>query len=396
MAFRPARDRPEAPAGLHCKGIAVARKVKVGVVGIGTVAELFYLDAIVAHGARAELTALADVAPGRARAAAEKWGARAAFEDLDEMLARTDVEAVLVLTRHTQHYEHAKKVLEAGRHLGIEKPIAHTFEKATEIVELAERRGLKLAAAPAMVFEPVSQRAKELLLDGAIGQISFVRTQMIANPADRETEWRRLDPVIARLETPPTDQTWMFDAAEGGPLFDLTTYQLIEPTSLLGPIQRVGALTGIAVRERVALSGPTKGQAFTATAPDNNAMLFDWGDDRLGMAYSGYLPPSFRGPHTEYYGDEGALAINGGMGADSVELYRLDGDRAPTWKPVGQPHDGWGIVPRAGAITHLVDCILDDTELQMSARQALHIIEVLELVPKSSTSGRFLETTSTF
>ena len=67
----------------------MARKVSVGVLGIGTVAELFYLEAIVKHGDRAELTALCDVAPGRAQAAADKWGAKAAFADLGEMLAST-------------------------------------------------------------------------------------------------------------------------------------------------------------------------------------------------------------------------------------------------------------------------------------------------------------------
>jgi len=51
----------------------MARKISVGVLGIGTVAELFYLEAIVKHGDRAGLTALCDVGPGRAQAAADKW-----------------------------------------------------------------------------------------------------------------------------------------------------------------------------------------------------------------------------------------------------------------------------------------------------------------------------------
>ncbi len=375
----------------------MARKVKVGVVGIGTVAELFYLEAIKKHAERIELTALCDVVPGRAREAAEKWGAKAAFEDLDEMLALSDVEAVLVLTKHSQHYEHGKAVLEAGRHLGIEKPIAHTFPKAKELVELAERRSLKLAAAPAMVFEPDARLAEELLLSGAIGRIAFARTQMVASPADRATEWRRLGSEIARIDTQPTDQTWMYDAIEGGPLFDLTTYQLVPLIRVLGPVKRVCALSGIAVRERVALSGPTKGRKFETTAPDNVVMLLDWGDERFGMAYSSYLPPTFKGPHTEFYGDKGVLAINGGTGADSVETYDAAANGGTGgWKPVGLPNEGWDIVDRAGAITHLADCILDDTELQMSARQALHILEVLELVPQSHASGRFLETTTTF
>lgn len=375
----------------------MARKVSVGVVGIGTVAELFYLEAIVTHGDRAELTALCDVVPGRAQAAADKWGARAAFTDLGEMLASTDVEAVLVLTKHSQHYEHAKQVLEAGRHLGIEKPIAATFEQATEIVELAEARGLKLAAAPAMAFEPVARRAEALIAGGAIGRVAAVRTHMTANPADRETEWQRIGPNLARIDTPPTDQTWMYQAGEGGPLFDLTPYQLIPPTRLLGPIKRVGALAGIAVPERVSESGPAKGQRFATTAPDNVVMLLDWGEDRFGTVYSGYLPANFRGPHTEYYGDAGVLAVNGGTGVDNIELYRtVTGGRESRWEAVGEPNDGWDVVDRAGAITHLVDCIADDAEVQLSARQALHILEVIDLVHQSSAGAQFLPTTTTF
>ena len=375
----------------------MARKVSVGVVGVGTVAELFYLEAIVKHGARAELTALCDVVPGRAQAAAEKWGAKTAFTDLGQMLESTDVEAVLVLTKHSQHYHHAKQVLEAGRHLGIEKPIAAIFEQATEIVELAEARGLKLAAAPAMAFEPVARRAESLIAGGAIGRVAGLRTHMTANPADRETEWRRLGRTIARIDTPPTDQTWMYQASEGGPLFDLTPYQLVPPTRLLGPIKRVGALAGIAVPERVAGSGPVKGQRFATTAPDNVFMMLDWGEGRFGTVYSGYLPANFRGPHTEYYGDGGVLAVNGGTGTDSVELYRqAKGGGTSRWEAVGEANEGWDVVDRAGAITHLVDCIADDAELQLSARQALHILEVIDLVHKSSSSGQFLDTTTTF
>ncbi len=375
----------------------MARKVSVGVVGIGTVAELFYLEAIVKHSDRAELTALCDVVPGRADAAAAKWGAKAAFTDLGEMLDQTEVEAVLVLTKHSQHYDHAKQVLDAGRHLGIEKPIAATLEQATEIVELAEARHLKLAPAPAQAFEPVSRRAEALIAGGAIGRVAAFRTQMTANPADRETEWRRLGRNIARIDTPPTDQTWMYTAGEGGPLFDLTPYQLIPPTRLLGPIKRVGALAGIAVPDRVAGSGPAKGQSITTTAPDNVVMMLDWGEDRFGTVYSGYLPANFRGPHTEYYGDAGVLAINGGTGTDNIEIYRqVTGGRESRWEAVGEPNDGWNVVDRAGAITHLVDCIADDAEVQLSARQALHILEVIDLVSTSSATGQLLETTTTF
>ena len=137
-----------------------------------------------------------------------------------------------------------------------------------------------------MAFEPVARRAEALIAGGAIGRVAAMRTHMTANPADRETEWQRIGRNLARIDTPPTDQTWMYQAGEGGPLFDLTPYQLIPPTRLLGPIKRVGALAGIAVPERVSGSGPTKGQRFATTAPDNVVMMLDWGEDRFGMVYS--------------------------------------------------------------------------------------------------------------
>ncbi len=375
----------------------MGRRVKVGVVGCGTVAELFYLDAIVEYSHRIELTALCDVVPGRAEAAARRWGAESWFEDLDDMLASSEIEAVLVLTKHSQHYEHCKKVLESGRHLGIEKPIAHSFELAKEVVALAETQGLKLCAAPAMMFEPVAQRTNELLSGGAIGTVYYVRTQMIASPADRETEWRRQGPNLGRISSPPTDQTWMYQAGEGGPLADLTAYQLIPILRHMGPVKRVAGLSGVAIRDRVAMSGPTSGQRFETTAPDNNAILLDWGGSRFGVCYSGYLPQISRGPSLEFYGDEGVLVVNGGTGEDSIEIYRERPEFGyGGWVPAGKVNSGWDIVQRAGAITHLVDCILDDTEVEMSGRQALHILEVTELARESSESGQYLKTTTAF
>lgn len=375
----------------------MAQKVKVGVVDCGTVAELLYLDAIVECSHRIELTALCDVVPGRAEAAARRWGATSWFEDPDDMLAGSDVEAVLVLTKHSQHYQHCKKVLESGRHLGIEKPIAHSFELAEEVMALADARGLKLCAAPAMMFEPVAQRTNELLSGGAIGTVYYVRTQMIASPADRETEWRRQGPKLGRISSPPTDQTWMYQAGEGGPLADLTAYQLIPILRHMGSVKRVAGLSGVAVRDRVAMSGPTSGQRFETTAPDNNAMLLDWGGSRFGVCYSGYLPQISRGPSLECYGDEGVLIVNGGTGEDSIEIYRERPEFGyGGWVPAGKPNSGWDIVQRAGAITHLADCILDGTEVQMSGQQALHILEVTELARESSASGRYLKTSTVF
>ena len=97
--------------------------VRIGVAGLGSVSQ----RGIVPHLAQAdvrdrmELTAVMDPVPGRAAATAEKFGAKFAFEDYDEMLD-SPIDAVVIASPIFVHHEQIMKAIDAGKHLQIRKP----------------------------------------------------------------------------------------------------------------------------------------------------------------------------------------------------------------------------------------------------------------------------------
>src|SRR5687767_7463472 len=110
-------------------------ELRIGLVGCGAIAE-WHHDAIDRRASRTRVTAAVDPDRPRAEALAARSGA-AVFTSLDEALAADAFDAALVMVPHHLHEEVATDVLDAGRHLLLEKPIAHTVESAERLLAVA-------------------------------------------------------------------------------------------------------------------------------------------------------------------------------------------------------------------------------------------------------------------
>src|SRR5512146_1749156 len=88
-----------------------------------------------------ELMAICDVNADRAKAMAAQYGVKA-YSDSAEMLKDTSIEAVNVCTWSTVLADEALKVLNSGRHVLVEKPMATTPEQAEKLVQTAQENGL--------------------------------------------------------------------------------------------------------------------------------------------------------------------------------------------------------------------------------------------------------------
>lgn len=84
----------------------------------------------------------------------EKHGFKKAYSDLDAMLADPEVEAVYIASPNSLHYAQAKKALEAGKHVLLEKPFTPTLEQTKELFDLAESKGLMLFEAITSIHTP--------------------------------------------------------------------------------------------------------------------------------------------------------------------------------------------------------------------------------------------------
>ena len=186
------------------------RKVKVGIVGCGGIANGKHMPAL-KHLDNVEMVAFCDLIPERAQQAAAEYGAAGArvTTDYRELLAMPEVEVVHVLTPNKWHAPITVAALDAGKHVMCEKPMAIDYAGAKSMMEAAERNQKLLTIGYQSRHKPESIYLKRMIEDGDLGEIYFAKAKC-----------------IRRRGVP----TWgvFLDAEQqgGGPLIDIATHAL--------------------------------------------------------------------------------------------------------------------------------------------------------------------------
>ena len=93
--------------------------------------------------------------------------------DIDDLLYDDSIEAIVIATPISNHYELSRQALLAGKHVLVEKPLAGTRAEAVELRELAEDRGLVLMPGHTFLYSPPVIAVKELIDAGELGEIYF-------------------------------------------------------------------------------------------------------------------------------------------------------------------------------------------------------------------------------
>ncbi len=149
--------------------------MNIGIVGCGFVAD-YYISTLEAY-PELRIIGVTDRDPERSTRFAA-FHKLSKFDSLDALLADDRVELVLNLTNPGSHYEVTKASLEAGKHVYSEKPLAMNMDHARELVELAERRSLRLASAPCSLLGETAQTLWKALRQRRIGQPRLVYAEM--------------------------------------------------------------------------------------------------------------------------------------------------------------------------------------------------------------------------
>ncbi|MQA78585.1 MAG: gfo/Idh/MocA family oxidoreductase [Streptosporangiales bacterium] len=160
--------------------MADGRPVRIGVVGLGLIAQAVHLQNL--HTLREQLpvTYVCDLSATLAAQVAAEWGVPCHTADIDDVLASPDVDAVLLLTPGT-HAELAYRALRAGKHVLAEKPLAHTVRECRELAALAGEAGLVLQVGYMKMYDPAVTRARAEL--PGVGVPRLVRVTVL-HPAD--------------------------------------------------------------------------------------------------------------------------------------------------------------------------------------------------------------------
>ncbi len=100
-------------------------------------------------------------------------------KDLDQVLDSPEIDAVVIASPAKVHYDLAKRTLEAGKHVYVEKPLCLKASDATHLCELAEQRDLKLMVGHLMEYHPAVNVLKSLVETGELGEVLYLYTQRL-------------------------------------------------------------------------------------------------------------------------------------------------------------------------------------------------------------------------
>jgi predicted dehydrogenase len=174
------------------------RPLKAAVVGTGFVGP-HHVDAV-RRGGYADVVAIVGSDPGRTQARALALGVERATTDLEEVLRDPLIDVVHVCTPNHTHVPLGTAVLQAGKHLVMEKPVAVDLAGARSLVALAARLQRHAVVTYTYRGYPMVQRARAAVAAGELGEIRLVHGTYLQ-------DWL----------TDPTDYNWRLEPEAGGP-----------------------------------------------------------------------------------------------------------------------------------------------------------------------------------
>lgn len=143
--------------------------IRIGLIGAGRMGQVF-AHHLAYSVAEADFVAVADADPAVAQQAAARFGAEAGYSDYHELLARPDIEAVVIATPTHTHPEVIGAAARAGKHIFSEKPLALTLEACDEAIAAVEAAGVKFQLGFMRRYDPGYVLAKKQIEAGVIGK----------------------------------------------------------------------------------------------------------------------------------------------------------------------------------------------------------------------------------
>jgi predicted dehydrogenase len=299
-----------------------------------------------------------------ARAKAKENGCQA--QTIKALLANKDIDLVINLTIPAVHAEVSMQILNAGKHVHCEKPLAVELEDGKAVLELAKKKGLLVGCAPDTFMGAGLQTCRKLLDDGWIGKVTSGTAFMM----DSGPESWHPNPGFYYLKG-------------GGPMFDMGPYYITALINLLGPVKRVCAITSQAHTERTATCPEHFAEQLPVEVPTHysGTLEFHCGTViTITMSFdvnaNGHSP-------IELYGTEGSLKVpDPNTFGGPIEIFTTAGGE---WQQQNLSHIYADNMRGIGA-ADMAYAILGKRKHRTSGALAYHVLEIMHAFEKSSNS----------
>ncbi|MGH7510603.1 MAG: Gfo/Idh/MocA family protein [Gemmatimonadales bacterium] len=170
---------------------APVERLKVGIVGGGAIAQVAHLP-VLKKMRSVDLCAICDTDLPKARALADRFGVKNAFDDIEELLGYEALDAVVVCSPNHLHESHILAALSADLHVLVEKPLAISAPSAQRILRAAEKRDRILMVGMNHRYRPDVQIVRSFVQGGELGAIESIRGSWhVFRPSRAQLGWRQ-------------------------------------------------------------------------------------------------------------------------------------------------------------------------------------------------------------
>ncbi len=295
-----------------------SKVLRIGVIGTGAFAEQCHLPGLQSH-PQAKVVAIAGRRPERLQSLATQFNIPDVYTDYHELCARTDLDAITIVTSNSEHAAQATAGFASGKHVFCEKPLATSLTEAKEMVRTAELSRKVHQVAFTYRYLYGLQELRRRIQRGDIGAPYHVRAQ--------HNSW---DGLLFKSSGVLRDV--------GPHLFDLARF-------LFGPLQSV---TGL-YRHLPHVHHDRKDDRAKSSAQTTDDLATAWFTHKCGVQgqwFSSRVAPSYAGKaHIEVIGKEGALRAS--LSRGSIDTLQIVRSSSIQWEEVPLPAEARNESPSA-------------------------------------------------
>lgn len=349
-------------------------KLKIGIIGAGSLSA-FHIEAY-RNNPYAEVVALCDNFGERARKKALELGVKEIYEDSIEMLKKSDIDAVSVVTSNNTHTSITISALEAGKHVLCEKPPALNARDAVKMKEAAEKSGKLLMYGFVRRFAQNTEMLNGHIKNGELGEIYYVKTGCLrrcGNPGG-----------------------WFANRSMsgGGPMIDLGVHIIDLATYLMGkpkPVRVLGNTSG-KIGSRGDIKGVSRYKATDFNTSRNDVEDFANALIKLDNGASIFVETSWAMNikadilYMDIFGDRGGARLE-----PDLEIYGEKNGYMLDIKPVLDSYTYDMKKSFYSEINHFIDCIINGTPCRCPAEDGVAIMKILDAIYKSAETGEVTE-----
>lgn len=326
-------------------------KVRYGILGTANIARKRHMPAFRKTG-NAEVVAVASRNADRARVFAAEFDIHSAYGNYDDLLADSQIDAVIVALPNSLHRDWVIKAATAGKHVLCEKPLAMNEDEVQAMIDAASKNNVLLMEGFMYRFHPQHDYVQEVIQSGGIGKVQAVRAELTYTLPDWKNDSRGQKEL------------------GGGALFDAGCYCVNAVRFLMG----VEPVSVQAYYSLHAVNGVDK----------TTVAILKFPDDRMA-----YIATSMEQPFKNTYevtGLRGRIivpnAFPGGMNPTTVLVHSERGEVTKSYDACDHFQN---------EIEHFSDCILNNKRPLLGLRDSKNNTIVLQAIARAARIGKVIE-----